>query len=100
MPEKVTNRSHSAASGILTGIAFTDEEAIIGHLDLFSHRVHNLVEIVETVKEFAQLVVSATSLPIIDQESISCESIDGSEMAKNNDYENIAADDEGEGMYL
>eukprot|EP00794_Sanderia_malayensis_P000407 gene407-1042_t len=65
-PEKPSNRAQSAASVILTGISFTDEEAIIGHLDLFSHRVHNLIEIIETVKEFSHLAESVSGLPVID----------------------------------
>ena len=55
----------SVASGILTGIAFTDEEAIIGYFDLFAHRVHNLIDIVDTVKQFSQLQVTAGGLPIL-----------------------------------
>ena len=63
------NRAMSSTSGILTGIALTDEDSIIGHLDLFNQRVLNLIEIMETLKEFTLLRSSAAGLPVVTTEA-------------------------------
>ena len=59
-------RKSSTSSISLTGIAFTDDEAIIGYFDLFTQRIHNLMEIIETLKQLSQLEMTSSGLPIFD----------------------------------
>ncbi len=94
VPDKNMNRSQSVASGILTGISFTDEEAIIGHLDLFSQRLHNITEIIETVKDFSQLVGSAIGLPVIDAEYIVDDVEDPGEYVDKNERDLVVISEE------
>ena len=56
--------SVSTVYGALTGIAFTDDEQIIGHLDRFIQRVRSMIDIIETLKQLNDLVVSTRGLPI------------------------------------
>lgn len=85
-PDKERKRVASPMCGILTGIAFTDEDSIIGYFDVFAQRVHNLIELIETLKQFSQLTHTASGLPILSFET----SPDGIEV----DYEKISETEE------
>eukprot|EP00112_Aurelia_sp_Birch-Aquarium-sp1_P007450 Seg1812.3 transcript_id=Seg1812.3/GoldUCD/mRNA.D3Y31 product="hypothetical protein" protein_id=Seg1812.3/GoldUCD/D3Y31 len=59
-------RKSSMSCVCLTGIAFTDDEAVIGYFDVFTQRLHNLMEMIETLKQLSQLEMMSSGLPIFD----------------------------------
>lgn len=69
-PDKGRMRPVSALSGIITGIAISDEDAIIGYFDLFAQRVHNIIDLIETLRQFSNLKLTSAGLPVLDFKSL------------------------------
>jgi len=60
----------SLASHGSSGIAFTDEESIIAHLDNFCNHVRSMIDIIHTLSQFSKLSNDVKNLPHVQKEVV------------------------------
>lgn len=51
-----------------SGIAFTDEESIIVHLDNFCNHVRSMIDIIHTLSQFSRLANEVKNLPRVQRD--------------------------------
>ena len=60
----------SVASESPSGIAMTDEESILGHLETFCNHVRNMMDIIHTLAQFSKLITDVKNLPRMSLEVV------------------------------
>lgn len=53
-----------------SGIAFTDEESIIMHLDNFCNHVRSMIDIIHTLSQFCKLRNDIRNLPRVERDAV------------------------------
>lgn len=53
-----------------SGIAFTDEESIITHLDNFCNHVRSMIDIIHTLSQFCKLRNDIRNLPRVEMDAV------------------------------
>ena len=53
-----------------SGIAFTDEESIIAHLDNFCNHIRSMIDIIHTLSQFAKLANDVRNLPRVQRDVV------------------------------
>ena len=62
----------STASQGSSGIAFTDEESMMSHLDNLCSHIRSMIDIIHTLTQFSKLVVDVRQLPRVSKEVVLC----------------------------
>ena len=60
----------SMASQGSSGIAFTDEESIISHLDSFCNHIRSMIDIIHTLSQFSRLSSDVRNLPRVTRDVV------------------------------
>ena len=60
----------SMASHGSSGIAFTDEESIMSHLDNFCNHVRSMIDIIHTLSQFSKLGNDVRNLPRVSRDVV------------------------------
>ena len=60
----------SMASHGSSGIAFTDEESIMSHLDNFCNHVRSMIDIIHTLSQFSKLANDVRNLPHVTRDVV------------------------------
>ncbi len=60
----------SMASHGSSGIAFTDEESIISHLDSFCNHIRSMIDIIHTLSQFSRLSNDVRNLPRVTRDVV------------------------------
>ena len=60
----------SVASHGSSGIAFTDEESIISHLDSFCNHIRSMIDIIHTLSQFSRLSNDVRNLPRVTRDVV------------------------------
>lgn len=53
-----------------SGIAFTDEESIIAHLDNFCNHIRSMIDIIHTLSQFSKLSNDVKNLPRVPRDVV------------------------------
>lgn len=53
-----------------SGIAFTDEESIIAHLDSFCNHIRSMIDIIHTLSQFSKLSNDVRNLPRVHRDVV------------------------------
>lgn len=53
-----------------SGIAFTDEESIIAHLDNFCNHIRSMIDIIHTLSQFSKLSNDVKNLPRVSRDVV------------------------------
>lgn len=53
-----------------SGIAFTDEESIIAHLDNFCNHIRSMIDIIHTLSQFSKLASDVRNLPRVQRDVV------------------------------
>lgn len=60
----------SMASHGSSGIAFTDEESIMSHLDTFCNHIRSMIDIIHTLSQFSKLGNDVRNLPRVTRDVV------------------------------
>ena len=60
----------SIASHGSSGIAFTDEESIIAHLDNFCNHIRSMIDVIHTLSQFSKLASDVRNLPRVTRDFV------------------------------
>ena len=53
---------------MLTGVSFSDDDYMLHHLDIFAQRIHQMVDLIETLKQLHKFAETSKDLPRLTEE--------------------------------